>query len=145
MCNNNSNECTNSCASGITDTLKTIVALQNAANRLSSEPETCNRNFLGNSNRGNCEFNTRPITLYGCGTNELMRFPVDKDDAEGNESPVLRCEKVDGCTIVCRVLCEKQNETRCKKYEATESFVTINMCCVGAVRCLTDTYVEICN
>lgn len=140
MCNDNSS---NGCNEGILNTLKTILVLQKTANKISSEPETCDRNFLGSNNGCGCEYNTRPITIYGC-NNTLFEFPTDKEETDGCMSAVLRCEKIEGCTCTCRVLKKKENSLDDCKYKATDSFVTINLSCCCCLRCLPDTYVDLC-
>ena len=57
-------------------------------------------------------------------------------------SNVFRVEKIDGCCATFRVLAENTDTTSIYPYVATNSFFTMNLNCVCALRCLPDTYVE---
>ena len=120
--------CNNSCE-GLTDTLCMIVKLQKQGSSIDDAPMSCDRPFLGiNSNN---VLNTRPISFYTCPTNTLWTMPYD-----GGTSSVFRVEQVEDCCCTCRVLSPTENG-----YEATNSFFTINLNCIGAIRCLDDIYI----
>ena len=144
MCNNNNNGET-SC---ITELLNVILVLQQNAC-----PEgcldSCDRPVLGGG--PNCLIcNTRPIMLFTCGSNGTpWSMPTSKDcerNCSGEPtsntcSTVFRVEKVDGNCCTCRVLAINP-DTCSNPFIATNSFFTINLDCVCAVRCLSDTFVE---
>lgn len=134
----------NNCSCGIQEILETIAVLQSTVNNIEAD-KTCGRKFLGNETCGKV-CNTRPITLYGC-NGTVYSFPTDENatplDSDVELSCVLRVEKVDGCTCVCRVL-ERKNCSD-DRYAATDSYVSINLACVCCCRCLPDTYVDLCS
>lgn len=144
MCNNNSKE-----TNCIGEILNVILVLQQNAcpdNCLDS----CDRPMLGGGS--NCLIcNTRPIMLYTCGTSGTpLSMPTSKDvttncnaNPNGVEcSSVFRVEKMDGECCTCRVLQDNPDTTSLNPYVATNSFFTIRLDCVCAIRCLSDTYVE---
>lgn len=57
-------------------------------------------------------------------------------------SNVFRVEKIDGCCATFRVLANNPDTTSLSPYVATNSFFTMNLNCVCALRCLNDTFVE---
>jgi hypothetical protein len=86
-------------------------------------------------------YNTRPINLYRCSDGELWTFPYTLNGTT-DESNVLRCEQVDGCCATCRILAPNPDTTAIDTpYVSTDSFVTINLSCCGALTCLPDTYI----
>ena len=88
-------------------------------------------------------YNTRPIVLYTCGSNGTpLSLPISKNPSEVTTSSICRVEKLDGCCATCRVL---TYDTATSSYTATNSFFTINLNCVCCIRCLDDTYVDLCN
>ena len=125
----------NNC-SGLRDTLKLIIALQNKGTP-ACDDETCSRPFLGPTPNLTC-LNTRPINLYNCCSGSLWSFPYTIGDTT-EESTVFRAESLDDCCLTCRILAPSTGtETT---YVATDSFFTINLKCVGALKCLADTYI----
>lgn len=137
MCNNNSDEC--KCISEI---LTIINILQQNAECGDSCLDTCDRGFLGCC-ASSVSCNTRPVMLYTCGCNSVAwSMPISKDPAETGTSNIFRVEKVDGCCATFRVLIPNTDTTEPYPYEATNSFFTINLNCVCALRCLQDTHVD---
>lgn len=129
MCNNNNCE-------DLKDVLCMIVKLQKQGNCLDEGITSCDRPFLGNNN--NTFYNTRPISFYTCPTNTLWTMPYTLNDTEGTSS-VFRVEAVEDCCATCRVLAPG---TEAGTFTSTDSFFTINLRCVGALRCLADTYIS---
>lgn len=127
MCGNE-----NSCNS-LTDTLCLIVKLQRQGECIDGGLQSCDRPFLGINS--NSVLNTRPISFYTCPTNTLWSMPYTYEGVE-SESTVFRVEKVSDCCCTCRVL-RPVDDT----YASTDSFFTINLNCVGALRCLNDIYI----
>ena len=146
--NNNGCQRNNDCAcnNGIKKILNVIFLLQENAEEANEVLSTCDKPFLGPCPKG-CQFNTRPIMLFtSAGT--AWEIPVNEDDAEVNEngergcrktSNVFRLEKLDDCSATCRVLVRNN---RTGGFSKTDSFFTINLCCVCCIKCLPDTYVE---
>ena len=143
MCNNNADD---SCC--IAEILNVINVLQQNANCCGDTClDTCDRGFLGcGTTTLGC--NTRPVVLYTCcGNGTPWSMPTTREDVVcGDEgvtcSNVFRVEKVDGCCATFRVLAPNTDTTSTFPYEATNSFFTMNLNCVCALRCLPDTCVE---
>ena len=147
MCNND----TSSSCNCISEILTVICILQENANCSDACLDTCDRGFLGNS--AVClSCNTRPIMLYTCCGNGLpWSMPTTKDNIScgvGTNSTtcstVFRVEKIDGCCATFRVLAENTDDATSGTipYVATNSFFTMNLNCVCAIKCLNDTVVE---
>lgn len=143
MCNNNENN--NSC---IAEVLAVIALLQqNASCCGDSCLDTCDRGFLG-CGVTNLGCNTRPIILYTCsGNGTPFSVPTTKTDGTCDDgttvcSSVFRVEKIDGNCATFRVLQPNTDPTSGYPYEATNSFFTMNLNCLCAIRCLNDTYIE---
>ena len=135
MCNNNDNR---SCAC-ITEILCTIVILQKQGQCADSTIASCDRPFLG-CNVATSHCNTRPITLYSCGSNTLWSMPYVLNGTTG-ESTVFRVETVDDCCATFRVLAPNTDVNSISPYVATDSFFTMNLNCVGVLKCLPDAFV----
>ena len=145
MCNNeNSKECR--CISEI---LTVINILQDNVECGESCLDTCDRGFLGVS-VASVALNTRPIMLYtSAGNGVPWSMPITRDDVTCGDdgvicSNVFRVEKVDGCCATFRVLADNTDPTTSVTipYVSTNSFFTMNLNCVCALRCLNDTFVE---
>ena len=126
MCGNNNCDC-------LRETLCTIVRLQKQGECIDDGINSCDRPFLGINN--NNVFNTRPITLYTCPNNTLWTMPFTDGDESGT-STVFRVETVEGCCATFRILRDVDGTL-----EATDSFFTINLNCVGAIQCLNDVFI----
>ena len=145
MCNNNND--VESCRC-IAEILTVINVLQQNANCCGETClETCDRGFLGcGTTTLGC--NTRPVILYTCsGNGTPWSMPTTRENVVcGDEgvvcSNVFRVEKIDGCCATFRVLAENPEPTALIPYVATNSFFTMNLNCVCALRCLPDTFVE---
>ncbi len=136
MCNNDNNS---NCISEILNVI--LVLQQNACP--DSCLDSCDRPVLGGG--PNCLVcNTRPIQLFTCGSNGTpLAMPTTKDlVTPQTTSTVFRVEKVDNNCCTCRVLEENPDTTSLNPYVATNSFFTIDLGCVCALRCLSDTYIE---
>ena len=125
------------------DTLCVILKLQKKGQILDDVNESCDRPFLGPS-LNNGFFNTRPITLYCCRNNALWTMPYTVNGTTSTSS-VFRIEALDdNCCATFRVLAPNPEESCCNSipYIATNSFFTINLDCLCAIRCLDDSFVE---
>ena len=126
----------NNCSYCIFDVLKKILLLQ----KQDFDNECyvgCDKPFLGPSIASVC-YNTRPFQLYNCCTGNHWSF--DLTTVEGT-SNVFRVEAIDDCCCTCRLL---TLNTETNTYTSTGEFVTIDLNCCGAIRCLTDTYIDLC-
>lgn len=134
----NNQERDNSSNNCMADILKVILILQRNSGGNDSCLDTCDRGFLGQQCCPVC-FNTRPITLYTCGTgNTALAMPISKSPTETTTSTVFRLEKLDDCCATFRVLIVNENNT----YTSTNSFFTLNLDCLCVIRCLDDTFIE---
>lgn len=127
----------NNCSSCISEVLRKILILQRQdfdCDNFSG----CDKPFLGPTPTSIC-YNTRPIQLYNCCTGTPWSF--NYTNAEGTEvtSNTLRIESLDDCCCTCRIL-----DTTGTTITSTGRFVTIDLKCCGAIRCLDDTYVDLC-
>lgn len=122
----------------LSDILRTIILLQKED--CDNESHTgCDKPFLGPTCTCVC-YNTRPIMLFNCCTGEPWSFTFTLNGTTGT-SNVFRVESLDECCCTCRILAPG---TDANTFVATTEFFTINLDCVGAIRCLPDTFVEIC-
>lgn len=120
--------------------LKVIVTLQNRSEKFDCFTEGCDRPFLGPTPTTVC-FNTRPVTLYRCSDGVEWTLPYTLNGTTGTSS-VFRVENVEGCCVTVRVLAPNPDTTPDTPYVSTDSFATINLNCVGALRCLADTFIS---
>lgn len=132
MCNEERNEC--GC---IFEILKKILLLQ----KQDFDNEVfagCDKPFLGPVCNTIC-YNTRPIMLYNCCSGNNWSFPYTVNGVSG-ESSVFRVEALDDCCCTCRILyyCEDG------QLAATDEFFTLDLKCVGAIKCLADTSLDLC-
>ena len=144
MCNNNDQD---SCRC-IAEILQVINVLQQNAECCGDNClDTCDRGFLGNGTT-TLGYNTRPVILYTCsGNGTPWSMPTTRENVVcGDEgvvcSNVFRVEKIDGCCCTFRVLAENPDTTSLNPYVSTNSFFTMNLNCVCALRCLPDTFIE---
>lgn len=122
----------------ISDILRKILILQKQD--FDNDCHTgCDKPFLGPSYTTIC-YNTRPICLYNCCSGNPWVFPYTVDGTTG-ESNVFRVEAVDDCCCTCRIL---YFDTANNNYASTNEFFTVDLKCVGAIRCLPDTYIDLC-
>ena len=135
MCNKNDD------TTCIAEILTVILVLQRNASCGEYCLDSCDRGFLGcGSTSLSC--NTRPVTLYGC-SQTPWKFPVSKDVNETTVSSIFRIEKLDNNCATFRVLVENPDAADTNMpFIATNSFFTIDLNCVCALRCLNDVYVE---
>ena len=132
--------CSDNCSSCIYDVLKQILVLQKQDCEL-NDYVGCDKPFLGPTIQNNC-YNTRPILLYNCCNGTPWTFDFTLDDGSIGSSNVLRVEALNDCCCTCRIL--YPNTTQPFQYLSTNQFVTLDLKCCGAIRCLTDTYVDLC-
>ncbi len=131
----------NNCSSCISDVLETIIKLQRQDTTCENF-SGCDKPFLGPIIPSTC-YNTRPILLYICCNGTPWTFDYTLADGTTGSSNVLRAESLDECCCTCRIL--YPNTEVAGEYLSTNQFVTIDLKCCGAIRCLTDTFVDLCN
>jgi len=144
------NNCMNNHCSGseIRTILERICMLQKRAVKEEIK-ETCDLNRLS-CHAPSFEINTRPITFYGCCDRELS-FPIERENSGCNGttemSCVFRIEDVKCDVVTCRVLRQVgEGERSCDsvRFLSTNSFFTLRIADISAIRCLNDTFVDIC-
>lgn len=114
--------------------LKAINVLQNNAEKVNCD-FSCTRPILGEPTNNTC-FNTRLITLYRC-DNSLVTLPYTLNGEE-NETTVFRIENVTNDSVTVLLLGDDGTET----YNInTNTYATINLGCICAIRCIGDTTV----
>ena len=116
--------------------LKAIVVLQNAAEKIDCTDNSCTRPFLGELPTTLC-FNTRPVTFYRC-DNTLVTLPYTLSDGTTGVTTVFRIDSVNDNSVRVLLLLDNGDGT----YTNTNSFATINLGCICAIRCLADTNIN---
>ena len=120
--------------------LNVINILQNNAEKLECDDNSCTKPFLGPNTNILC-FNTRPITLYRCNNSPVT---LNYTNTEGSEAPtsIFRVESVTNDSVGVLLLEENVDEEGNVTYTNTNTFATINLGCVCAIRCLNDAIVD---
>lgn len=98
----------------------------------------CDKPFLGPTYTTIC-YNTRPIMLFNCCTGKNWSFPYTLNGTT-YESNVFRIEALDDCCCTCRVLYTNSDGN----IVATNEFFTLDLNCVGAIKCLADASIDLC-
>jgi len=134
MCCNN-----NDCSNSFIRTLELILILQQKGEDCDIQ-NGCSRPFLGPNPQGIC-LNTRPLTLYGCCNNTLWTMPYTLNGVTGTSS-VFRIENLDDNCATLRILAPNPDTTDISPYIATNDYFTINLKCIGILKCLDDAFVS---
>lgn len=129
---NNLNNC-------IAKILNVINVLQNNADKIDCPDNTCTKPFLGPTTNVIC-FNTRPIMLYRCDNNPVT---LNYTDTNGNNqtTDIFRVQNVSDDFVGVLLLAENTVDG-VTTYTNTNTFATINLGCVCAIRCLADSIVD---
>ena len=120
--------------------LQVIKVIQDNSEKIDCNDNTCTRPFLGLNNPILC-FNTRPIVLYRCNNEPIT---LNYTSAEGTEetTTVFRVESVTNDSVGVLLLEEATDPEGNTTYTSTNTYSTINLGCVCAVRCLQDVTVN---
>ena len=139
------------CNTELHSLLRNIVRLQREAVRAEVAEEFCDANRLGCGRRE--EFNTRPLQIFTEG-DRPWHCPINRNNAACSDMPdtcTFRCEKIEGCLATFRALIplnqiEQDGNNPCSggRYIATDSFITVKLENIAAIRCLNDCFVELC-
>lgn len=140
----------NQCGRGGGDEIKflleKIVKMQREAVRGELAEEMCD-GFLGNNDLCRFRCNTRPLQIY-TDDDKPWGLPTNRNEGgceEFDKSCTLRVEKVEDGTATFRALKDCGfDDGGHKKFESTDSFITIKLGCICALRCLHDTFVDLC-
>ena len=115
--------------------LKVINVIQNKAEKIDCN-YSCTRPFLGETTTNNC-FNTRQVTFYRC-DNSLVSLPYTLNGVTGTTT-VFRVENVTDNSVTVLLLADDGTST----YNInTNTYATINLGCICAIRCIGDTTVD---
>ncbi len=128
----------NNCSSCISDILEKIIILQKQ-NFNNDSYVGCDKPFLGPTLSSIC-YNTRPIQLYNCCSGNTWTFSYNLNGETGT-SDIFRAESLDECCCTCRLLAY---DSTTGIYTNTNEFVTIDLKCCGAIRCLPDVSIDLC-
>lgn len=120
--------------------LNVINILQNNAEKIECQDNSCTKPFLGPNTNILC-FNTRPIMLYRC-DNSPVTLNYTSDAGEELTTTVFRVESVTNDSVGVLLLEENTDTEGNITYENTNTFATINLGCVCAIRCLNDAIVD---
>ena len=112
--------------------LKVINVLQNNATDNCPNDNSCMRPFLGEFPTTIC-FNTRLVTLYRC-DNTLVTLPYTIDGVT-NTTTIFRVQNVSDNSVNVLLIIDNGDGT----YTSTNTFATINLDCICAIRCIGDT------
>ena len=131
------NNCLDNCLAKI---LNVIKVLQNNANKTDCQDNSCTKPFLGLNTTILC-FNTRPIMLYRCDNTPVT---LNYTNASGGEATtdVFRVESVTNDSVGVLLLEATTDANGVTTYQSTNTYATINLGCVCAIRCLGDTIVN---
>ncbi|MEG1495100.1 MAG: CotY/CotZ family spore coat protein [Bacilli bacterium] len=141
MCGEN-RPTTNTKCSCLDAILEVILKLQRRGHKIDEKLEGCDKPFLGPCPNVTC-YNTRPVTFFRCCDGGQWTMPYNLGDTTGT-SGVFRVENLDGCCCGCRILAANPDvdDNPALPYVATDCFFTINLECIGALKCLPDTYIS---
>lgn len=119
----------------IKNLLKFICMLQENSRSKCILEEGCSKPFLGPATTCIC-YNSRVINLYTKNGNIFTTTYLDNNNVSQTSSS-FRVERVNDDTVTLLVLRE-ENGT----YYSTSNFITINLGCICAIKCVLDTTVE---
>lgn len=132
----------------ITRILTNICRMQKEAVREEIQDEYCTGR-LGCGGPKGPKFNTRPVEIY-TDDDRAWECPIDRNShccvvGDTDRTCALRVERVENGAVTFRAL--KPHGTDCahgNKYDQTDSFITIKLENIAAVRCMKDTFVNLC-
>ncbi len=120
--------------------LNVINILQNNAEKIECQDNSCTKPFLGPNTNLLC-FNTRPVTLYRC-DNTPVTLNYTNSSGDALTSSIFRVESVTNDSVGVLLLEETTDASGNITYENTNTYATINLGCICAIRCLNDTIIE---
>ncbi len=117
--------------------LKLICLLQDNSTDSCSLEAGCSKPYLGPSYDAVC-YNTRIIQLYRC-NGTLMETTYTLDSGTILTTNFYRVMSVDGnCCTLLLINYDNLSDT----YNSTRQYITVDLNCIGAVRCITDVTVN---
>ena len=119
--------------------LNQIKVIQDNALKVDCMDNSCTKPFLGINTNLLC-FNTRPVVLYRC-NNEPITLNYTNNETEDTTS-IFRIENVTNDSVSVLLLEETTDETGNITYTSTNTYSTISLNCVCAIRCLPDVIIN---
>ena len=116
--------------------LNVIKVLQENALKIDCVDNSCTKPFLGVNTNLLC-FNTRPIMLYLCNNLPLTLNYTNEEGVDATTT-VFRVENVTNDSVGVLLLEETTDTSGNTSYISTNTYATINLDCICAVRCLAD-------
>lgn len=120
--------------------LNVINVLQNNSNKIDCNDNTCTKPYLGLNTNTVC-FNTRPVVLYRCDNSPIALNYVNSAGLNATTS-IFRVQNVNKDSVSVLLLEETTDASGVVSYLNTNTYATINLGCVCAIRCLNDTIVN---
>lgn len=114
--------------------LKAINVIQNNTKKVECD-NTCTKPILGEIS--NSCFNTRLVTFYRC-DNSLISLPYELNDIQNNTT-IFRIMNVSKNSVNVLLIQDNGDGT----YTNTNTFATLNLGCICAIRCIGDTTITI--
>ena len=137
-------ETNNTCA--FSKLLGFIDLLQRKSECSQTDDNTCLRPYLGIQPFVE-QYNTRPVTFYGCNNNLItVNYSTGDDTTTGTgQSSTFRVERVENCYVIVTILIPNPSTEAAatRPYVTTNQTAIINLNCVCAVKCLSDTIVDL--
>ena len=130
----------NSLDNCLANILNVIKILQNNADKTECQDNTCTKPFLGLNTTVLC-FNTRPIMLYKRDNTPVTLNYTNQEGVLATTN-VFRVESVSDDSVGVLLLEETTSTEGVTTYINTNTYATINLDCVCAIRCLPDTIVN---
>ena len=130
----------NSLDNCLANILNVIKILQNNANKTECQDNTCTKPFLGLNTTVLC-FNTRPIMLYKRDNTPVTLNYTNQEGVLATTN-IFRVESVSDDSVGVLLLEETTSTEGVTTYINTNTYATINLDCVCAIRCLPDTIVN---
>ena len=115
--------------------LNVIKILQDNATKINCDDLSCTKPFLGTNTNMLC-FNTRPIMLYLCNNSSVTLNYINSDGLDATTN-VFRVENVTDDSVSVLLL-EESTVGDVTTYTSTNTYATINLDCICAIRCLPD-------
>lgn len=121
----------------IANLLKLICLLQNNSTRSCNLEDGCSKPYLGPGSNSQC-YNTRLIQLYRCNGSIVENTYTDPSGTVLS-SNLYRVMSVDGCSATLQII---NYDSTSDTYNSTHQYITIDLDCIGAVRCIRDVTVN---
>ena len=116
----------------IKNLLRLICLLQENSENICQNND-CTRPFLGPGLNNIC-YNTRVITLYN--KNGELFTAAYIDNTTEQTSSFFKVVSINDNTATLLILSENDGI-----FSSTNNYITINICCICAIRCITDTLI----